>query len=233
MVARRFYKIFRYILFRIRVRGAGNLSRRGPQILVSNHAGAFGPISVITSFATKLYPWVDHETVERKTAGRKVQEDFLEAELHFKPPFSSYFGRVIGRVCAALMRDINAIPVYGKSRRIRATVDMSLDLLEKGENILVFPEDAKKPKNEAFCDFSTGFMNLARLYFEKTRKAISFIPVAVNRKVKGILVGKPIRFNALAPFRDEKQRLKQELETSIFDMYRRLEEDSEPDEASG
>jgi 1-acyl-sn-glycerol-3-phosphate acyltransferase len=223
VVSRLFYKIFRFVLLRIRIHGRRNINLHGPLILVSNHAGSFGPISVITSFPSKLYPWVDHETTEAKTVAKKVQEDFLEAELHLKPPLSAYLGRVIGRICVALLKDIEAIPVYGKSRRIRHTVDTSLKLLEEGKNILVFPEDVKKSKNEAICDFSTGFMNLAKLYFEKTRKAVSFLPIAVNRRVKGILVGKPIRFDESVPFHDEKARLKRELESSIFTMYRSLE----------
>jgi 1-acyl-sn-glycerol-3-phosphate acyltransferase len=233
LVLRVFYKIFRHILFKIHLRGRDNITRRGPLILVSNHAGSFGPISVITSFPSKLYPWVDHETTDPRSAGKKVQVEFLEAELHLKPPLSEYLGRVIGRICAALMRDIEAIPVYDKSRRIWSTVDESLKLLQQGKNILVFPEDSLKPKNEVLCDFSTGFMHLAKYYFEKTRRAISFLPIAVNRKVKGIGVGKPIQFNERTPFQDEKARLKRELESSIFTLYRSLENDGDAQKVSG
>lgn len=228
MVARLFYKAFRYLLFKIRVKGIRNIHAKEPVILVSNHAGTFGPISIITSFPSKLYPWVDHEVTDKRTVAKRVQAEFLEAELHLKPPLSAYLGRLIGRICVALMHDINAIPVYDKSRKIKSTVDQSVRLLEQGKNILVFPENSQKPINEVLCDFCMGFVHLARLYFEKTRKAVLILPVAVNQKVKGILVGRPLRFDGQSPFPAEKARLKKELESTITTLYRSLENGSGP-----
>jgi 1-acyl-sn-glycerol-3-phosphate acyltransferase len=138
---------------------------------------------------------------------------------------SGWIARVVGKICVAIMKDIGAIPVYAKSRKIAATIQESLRLIERGRNILVFAEDSMRPLNEAICEFSTGFIHIAKLYYEKTRKAIQFIPVAVNRKVRRILVGKPIRFDAAAPFPREKERLKRELEDSVSALYRELEEE--------
>jgi 1-acyl-sn-glycerol-3-phosphate acyltransferase len=234
MVARLFYKVFRYLLFKIRIKGMKNISRGEPVILVSNHAGSFGPISIITSFPWKLYPWVAHEVTDVRTVAKRIQADFFEAELHLSPPLARFFARVIGRICVALMKDIDAIPVYDKSKKIKSTVDQSLRLMEQGKNILVFPEDSQKPMiNEVLFDFCTGFLHLAKLYFEKTRKAVSFLPVAVNRRVKSILIGKPIRFDGSVPFPEEKIRLKRELEATITTLYASLEDRGDLDEAAG
>lgn len=245
MIAKVIYKISRYLLFRIRVRGRTNIPSgfrrvpvkgtdgRDPMIVVSNHAGTFGPISLITSFPSKIYPWVNHEVTDLRTVARRVQAEFLEAELHLKPPLSSYLGRVIGRVCVALMKGIHAIPVYDRSKRIKSTVEQTLRLLEQGKNILVFPENSLKPINDALCEFCTGFLHVAKLYFEKTKRAVSFLPVAVNRKVKSILIGKPIRFDATVPFPEEKTRLKELLELTVYSLYRTLEDGEELSHASG
>ncbi len=195
-----------------------------PVIMVANHAGSFGPVSVITTVPVKAYPWVAHEVTDAESAARRVQAEFLEQELHLRPPVSEVLGRVVGRICAALMRDIGAIPVYAKSRMIAHTLQRSLRLLEEGKNILVFAEDSMRPLNDAICEFCTGFIHLARMYYEKTRKAIQFVPVAVNRKVRGIIVGAPIRFDAQNPFAREKARLKRELEDSVSTLYRELED---------
>jgi hypothetical protein len=45
----------------------------------------------------------------------------------------------------------------------------------------------------------------------------------VNRSVRGILVGKPIRFDFAAPFPQERQRLKSELENTVCTLYQELE----------
>jgi 1-acyl-sn-glycerol-3-phosphate acyltransferase len=225
MVARRFFKLFRFLLLGVRLRGARHLSSRGPLILVSNHEGSYGPLSLITSLPIELYPWVVSETTDARTAARRIQAEFLEAELHLRPPFSAWLARAVARIAAALMRDLNAVPVHQKSREVRTTVERSVALLEQGKNILVFPEDPGRRLNDVLCHFCTGFIHLARIYYERTRRAVLFLPVAVNRRVKAILVGRPVVFDASAPFAVEKARLKRELEHRVYELYRTLEDE--------
>jgi 1-acyl-sn-glycerol-3-phosphate acyltransferase len=222
-------KLFKQLILKLRIRGRGNVFRclatGEPLIIVSNHIGSFGPLSIISSLPLKLYPWVGHEVTELRKVARRLQKEFTELELKLRPPLSVWLARLIGRICVFIMKDLQAIPVYASSRRIRDTLQRSLELLLKGRNILVFPENKDHPINEVLGDFSTGFLAMARLYYEKTRKAISFLPVAVNQKVKGIKIGKPIRFDSSLPFLQEKRRLKVELEDSIYSLYYCLEEE--------
>ena len=218
-----FFKVIRKIFFRSTLRGRRHLAAGGPVIMVANHAGSLGPVSVITTVPVKTYPWVTHEVTDLQTVARRIQAYFLERELHLRPPVSEFLGRAIGRICVGLMKDIGAIPVYPKSRKMASTFQLSLRLLGEGKNILVFAEDSRRPLNEAICEFGTGFIHLAKLYYRKTRKAIRFIPVAVNKKGRGILVGAPIRFDPTNPFPLERDRLKRQLESSVSMLYRELE----------
>jgi hypothetical protein len=223
VVTRYLYKVLRRLFFNTRLRGTANLCAGEPVIMVANHVGSFGPVSVITSMPARMYPWVSCEVTETSTAAKRIQAEFLEQELHFKPPFSAWLGRIIARICVALMKDIGAIPVYSRSKKIAATVRQSLALLEQGKNILVFAEDSTKKINDVLCEFCTGFIHVAKLYYEQTRRAVQFLPVAVNKRVGTILIGTPIRFNASIPFPREKQRLKAELESSVYSLYMELE----------
>lgn len=232
VATRYLYRVIRRLFFRSRLHGRPDIAAGEPVILVANHAGSFGPVSVITTMPVRMHPWVSHEVTDLRSVAKRIQAEFLEQELHLKPPLSSWLARVIGRICVALMKDIGAIPVYSQSRKISSTVQESLRLMEEGQNILVFAEDSKRPLNATICEFCTGFIHLAKLYYEKTRKAVLFVPVAVNRKVRGILVGAPIRFNAANPFPREKERLKRELESSVCTLYRELEDGLELQAAS-
>ncbi|OHD67270.1 MAG: hypothetical protein A2177_14090 [Spirochaetes bacterium RBG_13_68_11] len=225
MIARRFFKLFRFLFLRVHLRGARHLRSRGPLIIVSNHEGSFGPLSLVTSLPLELHPWVVSETTDARTAARRIQAEFLEAELHLRPPFSTWLAKAIARMTAALMRDLNAVPVHQRSREVRVTVERSVELLEQGKNILVFPEDPARKLNDVLCHFCTGFVHMARRYYERTRQAVLFLPVAVNRKMRGIRVGRPVRFDASAPFTAEKARLKSELEHRVEELYRSLEDD--------
>ena len=223
MVSRHFFKVLRRLFFNAHLRGLRNLHGAEPFILVSNHAGAFGPVSVMTSMPFEIYPWVAHEVTDLQTASARIQAEFVERELKLKPPLSAILARLIARVCVALMKDIGAIPVYQKSKRISTTVMQSLALLQQGKNILVFAEDSARKINDVLCEFSTGFIHVARLYYQATKKAVSFFPIAVNRRVGRILVGAPIRFDGTILFAREKQRLKAELECSVYALYREIE----------
>ncbi len=223
MVARRFYRLFRHVLLRIRAVGRQNLHRGEPVILVSNHVGSFGPISVMSSLRGPMHPWVACQVTEVGAAAERIRVEFTEGELHLKPPLSRWVARVLGRICVALMRDIGAIPVYDRSRRIRDTMAQTIDLLERGRSILIFPEDAASPRGGVLCDFRTGFVHVARAYFERTRKAIAFLPIAVHRGAHAIRIGTPIAFDARAPFAQEKQRVKREVERTIYRLYSDLE----------
>jgi len=226
MVARRFYKLFHFAILRTHARGRRHLSQRGPLILVSNHAGSFGPISVMTSLPVRLHPWVTYEVTDVARAAERIRREFMEEELHLKPPLSAWLARVVARICVALMRDLGAVPVYDRSRKIRDTVSRSLSLLEQGRSILVFPENAATPVNGLMREFCTGFIHVAKLYYEKTRRAVTFLPVAVNKRVQGIMVGEPIAFDGTTPFHAEKLRLKRELTSTIERLYEELDRDA-------
>ncbi len=223
MIARCFYKAVRYLFFRARVRGRANLQSGEPVILVANHVGSFGPVSVITSLPLRMYPWVAHEVTDLRTVAPRIQQEFFEQELHLKPPISTWLARVVGRICVALMKDIGAIPVYQRSKKITTTVLESLKLLEQGKSILVFAEDSTRKINDTLSEFCTGFIHVAKLYYQKTEKAVRFLPVAVNRRVGAIMIGRPIPFDAARPFSAEKKRLKCELESTVYSLYQKLE----------
>ncbi len=166
-----------------------------------------------------------HEVLELRKVAAHLQKEFTELELKLRPPLSVWLARLIGRVCVFIMRDLRAIPVYASSRRIRDTLQRSLELLLKGKHILVFPENKDHPINEVLGDFSTGFLAMARLYYEKTRKTIRFPAGGGKPEGKGLRIGTPIRFDAGRPFPQEKRRLKRELQDSIYSLYQDLEQE--------
>jgi len=222
MVARPFFKAVRFLFFRASIHGRKNLRSEGPIIMVSNHVGSFGPVSLITSMPVRMYPWVAYEVTDLKTVASRIQQEFLEQELHLRPPLSVWLGKVVGRICVAIMKDIGAVPVYQKSKKIALTVMQSLSLLEQGKSLLVFAEDSTRKINDTMCEFCTGFIHVARLYYQRTRRAIQFLPVAVNRKIGAIQIGVPIRFDGQKPFSVEKKRLKAELERTVYSLYEQL-----------
>ena len=121
------------------------------------------------------------------------------------------------------MKGIHAVPVYKNIKLIRKTIAQSLHLIEKGKNVLIFPERLKAWANNGIGDFYKDFLNWDRLYCQHTKKALPIVHVAVNKKTKTIEIGMPIPFDPNALFHAEKIRLKRELEETMPRMYHEME----------
>ncbi len=217
-----FYSVFKTYFVR---RGfATGLPPRGtPVVFIANHERSFGPLSAMSTLPRPLCPWVAREITDPETCPAYIEKDFVVPEVGLRRPLSSLVAGVIGRICVGIMRDIHAIPVYKESKRIVETLDMSSRLLALGKRLLIFPEIPNRFLNDVICEFDTGFAGVARVFFERTKRIVNFLPVAVNRRTKSLLLGAPVPFNPLNSFKAERARLKEELERRICELYRRLE----------
>ena len=221
------YCVVARVFLRIRVKGMEHVLGASPAVLVANHLGSFGPLSVITSLPTRLFPWVTHEITDRKCCSSYVRREFTERELKLSPPLSGYVSELIACGCVRIMRAIRAVPVYKRSKRIHDTLLATVRLLEKGERILIFPEipptGPTAPLEDTVTEFQSGFIRIAKLYYEKTKATLAFLPLAVNRKRRCMRIGKPVYFDAARPYAQERRRLKAELEGAVQSMYSAIE----------
>jgi len=202
------------------VTGTENIEPGVPGIFISNHLGYFAPLKLFAFANFNYCPWVIADVTQRQLCKEYIKNDFVEPTLHWKYPLSDLTACVISPVCVSIMKHIQAIPVYRLSRRIAETVEQSILKLEQGENLLIFPESKDKPYNEYINMFLTGFVNVARIYYERNNQAVNFYPVCVSKRTNRIVFGKKITIDSAQPFYAEKQRIVKELEDSITAMLR-------------
>lgn len=214
--------VYRLLLWLIRkflkkpeIIGAENVDPGMPAIFVSNHAGYFAPMILQLYSNLNFVPWVIHEITDPGLSREYLRIDFVEPVLGLKRPFSNLAAGIVSPVCVGLMRQIGAIPVYHNSRRITETVDRTMNELENGKNILIFPEIPGQPLNDSLCRFNTGFVNLARTFYQKYNRLVGFYPVSVNRQRNQITIGDKISYNPESPFLLEKKRIIDELTENI------------------
>jgi hypothetical protein len=223
-VYRLLYRAIRGLFLRTRVLGLENLPKSGPAVLVANHTGSYGPISVMSSLPRRLYPWVVHQIMDPRLCGDYLRRDFTERELGLRPPWSIFLSRLIAAACVALMRGIEAIPVYRHSRRIGETFDASLRRLREGKMLVVFPEDPDRRTAGGVSPFSNGFLRLGRLYAAAGSRPFCFTPVAVSRRSRTLRVGPPVCLDPRRPFGEERLRVRARLEAVIGAMVLELED---------
>jgi len=205
--------------------GEENLPRRGPAVFIANHLDATGPIATACSIPFRIHPWVIADMMDKDLAPLWLQVDFVERQLHLKPPVSQWLSRVISRISVPLFYSIGCIPVYrGDYERMRETLDISMGFLRERKFIMVFPEDNRLPTDPLtkMQPFQHSFARLGEMYYAETGERLGFYPVVVHATGQ-LVVGSPVVFNPLNPVGMERRRLKNLIEYCVRAMYLQLD----------
>lgn len=197
-----------------------NLPATGPAVFVANHLEALGPIAIGGSLRYFLHFWIHGDMLDPRHAPDYLRHDFVEPQLHIRPPFSRWLARSISKLHIPLLRSIGGIPVYHTFDGLQETLRQTLRLLKERKFILIFPEDPALPPDPQtnMRAFKRGFARLGELYYEMTRQVLPFHPLAVHAETRTVRAGKPIRYNYLNHPASERQRIKSLLEQNIRDM---------------
>jgi len=193
-----------------------------PVIVVGNHAQMNGPIACELYFPGKRYIWCAGEMMQLKEVPTYAFQDFWSQ----KPGRCRWFYRLLSYLIApfsvCIFNNAGTIPVY-RDTRLRTTFKLSVDKLQAGASVIIFPEH-DVPYNNIVYEFQDRFIDLAKLYYKKTEKEISFVPLYLAPALKKMYIGKPVRFCATAPIREERRRIREYLMTQITQIARALPE---------
>lgn len=189
---------------RMEVVGAENLPE-GPAVIVGNHAQMNGPIACELYLPGEHDTWCAGEMMNLKEVPAYAYRDFWSQ----KPWYSRWFYRLLSYVIAPLsvcvFNNANTIGVYHDSRII-STFKNTVKRLQAGSRVVIFPEhDA--PYNQILCEFQDRFIDVAKLYYKKTGRALSFVPLYIAPKLKTMYFGNPIQFAPDAPIAEERRRI--------------------------
>lgn len=214
--------ILRLVKIRLKkpeIKGVELIEPDDAAIFVSNHQGFFGPLVLISYVDFNYVPWVTHEIMDSKLCREYLRKDFVEPVMHIKAPFSSFVSSALSPICISIMNHIGAIPVYKMNRNIMITMEKSVEALENGRNLLIFPEIPDQPLTKCMNKLDTGYINIAKEFAGKNYELISFYPICVNKRKNIVTIGKKIDFEASKPFGREKQKINRYLSKSINTMF--------------
>lgn len=199
--------------------GAENLAD-APVLIVGNHCQMYGPIACEFYLPVDRYTWCAGQMMKLKEVPEYAFRDFWS----FKPKHIQWFFRLasylIAPVSVCIFNNANTIPVY-RDTRIVSTFKETIRKLQDGTSVVVFPEHNVK-HNHIIYDFEDKFIDIAKLYYKKTEKALNFVPLYIAPKLKQMHLCKPIQFDPDAPIEEERKRICTYLMHTITDTARAL-----------
>lgn len=201
---------------KFQIYGLENLPEE-PCIIAGNHSHMYGPIAGELYFPGKLKIWCNHEMMYLKEVPAYTFYDMWAHKPHWWTwPFCKILSYLIAPLSVCLFRNAKTIPVY-RDNRIITTFRKTVESLSDGENIIIFPEHYT-PRNNIIYDFQNRFIDVAKLYYKRTGKALSFVPMYIAPKLKSIYLGEPVPFDPEQPMDTERERISEELMVRITDI---------------
>ena len=194
----------------------------GPTVVVGNHTQMNGPIVSELYFPGKKYIWCAGEMLEWKDVHGYAYRDFWSQ----KPKRSRWFYKILSYAITPLsvciFNNAHTVPVWHDARLV-STFRTSMQLLDEGSRLIIFPEkDA--PYNAILCQFQDRFIDLAKMYYKRSGKPISFVPMYLAPALKTAYLGAPVVFDPTAKIADERDRIRDALMEEITRIARSLPE---------
>ena len=182
----------------------GDLPRE-PVILVGNHSQMYGPVACEWYLPRNRYTWCAGQMMSFKDVPAYAFEDFWSQKPKRWHPFYRVLSYLITPLAVLLFTNANTIPVW-HDKRVITTFRRTVEKLEQGANIVIFPEHDVK-HNHIVYDFQRAFVDVARLYYKRTGKELLFVPMYIAPRLGGMYFGEPTRFSAQAPIEEERERI--------------------------
>lgn len=200
---------------KIEVVGVENLPQE-PAVIVGNHTQMNGPIACELYFPGNRYTWCAGQMMHLKDVPAYAYQDFWSGKPKFTRPFYKLLSYLIAPLSVCVFNNAQTIGVYHDAR-ILSTFKNTVKRLEEEASVVIFPENGE-PYNHIITRFQDKFIDVAKLYYKKTGKELSFVPMYIAPKLKKMYLGKPIRFCAANPMDEERRRICDSLMTGITDI---------------
>ena len=207
-ISRVVYLILRCIIYVIypktKIFGAENLPDEGA-ILVGNHTKMNGPIIAQLYLPGKNKIWCASQMMTMSEVPAYAYKDFWSGKPKWIQWFYKMLSHIIAPLAVIIFKNADTIPVY-RDLRLKSTFRMTEEYLQEGNNIVIFPEHYKD-HNNIINDFQDRFIDIARFYYKKTGKKVSFVPLYNAPMLHSAYIGKPITYDENTDIKIERKRI--------------------------
>lgn len=177
----------------------------GACIVVGNHTQMNGPICAELYFPGKRRIWCAGQMMHLKEVPAYAFQDFWSGKPASVRWFYKLLSYIIAPLSVCIFNNARTIPVY-HDNRLLTTFKQTVAALQEDMRVVIYPECAQ-PYNHIIYQFQDRFIDVAKLYYKRTGKAISFVPMYIAPSLKKIYLGEPAAFDPEQPMEQERARI--------------------------
>ena len=180
-----------------------------PLVFLCNHGEFYGPMACKMYIPVPIRAWAVAYLMSDKKSVAQYIYDNTTSRLNAPEFIKRLLARMAAWLCVNVTGQLECIPVYRDSpSKLRETFRMTLDCLEAGDNLLIFPEDPdNKYPSEGIGELSPGFMMLADIYWKRKKKRLRMLPMYADKKRRRLTFGNIITYNPENNVKDEQDRI--------------------------
>ena len=195
-------------------------------VFICNHGEIYGPIVASVYIPFPVRPWVMSEMVNAEETTDYIYEGTFKRQKWLPKRLRYPLARMVTPIISRSMEGVGSIPVYrNKPRELIRTFRTTVDMMEAGDHILIFPENPFDERHytgsylrEGVGEFFTGFTMVAPLYYKRTGKRCVFVPMYADKKRQTLTFGPPVVYDPDNEPNAEKERLCQTLRGEMLRM---------------
>lgn len=190
-------------------------NKEGPVVYVSHHQNMVGPISVLKWYPEFVRTWIFSVFMAYETSYHQYVDYTLTERFGWPRSIAKIVAIPLAWFASTLTRSGRGIPVYRQSRDVLQTMNESVEALENGSSILIFPDVDYSDDSQEMKEIYDGFLYIEKYYYRKTKQHVPFVPIVALNESNEIRVGEPIYFTGRLSFFKEKKVVAEEIQHAL------------------
>ena len=175
-------------------------------IILSNHEGTDAPMSLEIYLDANLRMWGAHEMNSGVVKMYKYQSRvYYHEKKHWNLHLARLFCLIASPLTNLFYSGLNLISTY-RDGRFKTTIKQSVDAIENGENIVIFPEVSTNGYLAELEGFHEGFVLLAESCLRRGKDVPIFVTY-FKKDEKIYVIDKPVNYSVLK----EKYKTREEI----------------------
>ena len=215
--------------FRHRLQGVERIAQdeNNPIVFLCNHGEIYGPVAAMLYIPVPVRPWVISNMTTSVQEVAEYVYKYTLGPITWLGPARMWISRLLGRLSVWAMRQLEAIPVYRhKPRELMTTFRRSVEAMEAGDNLLIFPENPDATEIPGYQqggmgEMFRGFPMLAQVYYNRTGKRCRFLPMYAHKGLRTLSFGEFILYDPDADPMAERDRIVDEATRQMREMAAR------------